>query len=228
MNISAVAFRNNFLRIYQRSGFKSYRSLSKAAGVSQSRVQKIATGEFDESLVGPGIFTVNRIAEALRSSPNELLGIHSDSDIQSFEEQGTPRGVPTIKRLMACYGDSGGAIEGFKKYLNFCQLYAEPRDRKVKLLWSGSLSLAARKLQTNEVSKLQAVYDDGSDETKEMIYAGQRRAWDAGCGVEPCYPNQKIPKLSKHARFGFIRSAFRVRRPDESECLLIYCELIDQ
>lgn len=225
MNSRSLAFRNNFINEFEKSEFTSLRGLSLAAGVSASRAQKIVSGDFDGSPVGPGIFQVDSFCQQLGCTPNDLLGYASTVDNQDPLTRG---GEPTIERLVSCYVSSGGHINGFSEYLNFCQIYNEPEDHMINLYSNGPLSLASRASGSTDLHFLQSSFFGFSAETRSQIFHGQRTAWERGMGIEATYLNHNMPEQGRRARFDFLRAAFRVTMADKTEKLLVYCTLIDQ
>ncbi len=225
MNTRALAFRNNFLNAFRRSKFSSLRSLSLAAGISASRAQKIASGDFDNSINGPGIFLVDSICKQLNCTPNDLLGYET----QSQENGPSVRsGEPTIERLISGYVFSGGHINGFMAYSNYCQIYDEPKNGAISLVSNGSLSLASRASGVTDVDFLQKSFFDFPEETRRKIFEGQRHAWENGIGIEVVHLDHNMPTKGRRARFDFFRAAFRIRMADDTDKLLVYCAIVEQ
>lgn len=224
MNSPALTFRNNFLTRFDASEYSSLRALSLDADASPSRAHKIASGEFDNSQIGPGIFLVDRLARKMGCTPNDLLGYKKPAPAEDL----APAGKPTIERLTKCYVRSCGHINGFTDYLNFCQIYGEPKDNRINLISSGKLSLATIQAGTSDPAYLQEQFFKFPPERQASIYKGQRAAWDAGMGVAVENLDHAMADRGRRARFDFLRAAFRVLMPDGSTALLVYCELIDQ
>jgi len=72
----SIAFRERFQKAFEASDFDSYRSLSLATGWSESRIQRIISGQFDNSKDGPGFFGISRVCQLLKITPDYLAGIH--------------------------------------------------------------------------------------------------------------------------------------------------------
>lgn len=223
MNSLPLCFRNNFISAYQSSGFRSYRSLSHAAGTSSSRVQKIVRGDFDDSNVGPGIFTIDRMCKQLNVTPNDLLGYQRAANDKGMAIRS---GMPSIEKLVSLYSSSRANLASFTEFERFLQVYDEPKDGNIHLVRSGELSLAARAAGTNETDFLQDQYFLFTKETKQAIYTGQRRAWDNGIGLEVLQLDHDMPDQDRRAKFSFMRAAFRLSRPDGEDHLAVYCELV--
>lgn len=219
-----LCFRNNFLRQFERSDFSSFREFSLASGVSHARAQKIANGEFDHSDIGPGVFVVDRMCRVLDCTPNDLLGYDSTPKQPSAQAR---NGEPSIKKLVQCYVRSGGHINGFTDYLNFCQIYDEPKDGRIFLRMSGQLSLASRVAGTTDINYLQAQFFEFDEEHQQEVYAGQRAAWENGIGMDAPFLNHRMKERGRQARFDYSRVCFRVTMADGSDALIIYCDLID-
>lgn len=225
MNNRALLFRNNFLKAFEASPFSSLRALSLSSGISASRAQKIASGDFDNSEVGPGIFLIEKICEQLGCTPNDLLGYQSHEPTKNKMHR---TGEPSIEKLVTCHVRSSGHISGFSEYLNFCQIYDEPKDGAIKLVSNGQLSLATRVTEETNIGFLQGSFFKFSEETRDQVYQGQRLAWEKGMGLDAVFLNHDIPEKGKRARFDFLRAAFRVRMADSSEKLLVYCTMVEQ
>lgn len=223
MENTQLSFRNNFIEAFENSGFSSFRSLSHASGTSSSRVQKIATGDFDCSNVGPGIFTIDRMCRQMNVTPNDLLGYE---DGGRSRRGGVGLASPDIEKLVARYVTSGGKLDAFLEFSRFLQIYAEPKNNRIHLLTSGPLSLASRAAGTSDVEYLQDQFFHFTKETKKAIYAGQRHAWENGVGLEVLRLNHDMPEKNRRAKFSFLRAAFKLRNNDGTECLAVYCELI--
>lgn len=223
MNNLQICFRHNFIRSYEDSNFQSYRSLSHAAGTSSSRVQKIVNGHFDDSNVGPGIFTIDRMCRQMRVTPNMLLGYDQKDAPQTSTDRA---GMPTIERLTSIYMASNRSLPAFAEFERFLQIYGEPTGDRISLIRSGELSLASRAAGTKDVAFLQNQYFLFANDTKEAIYRGQRHAWDNGIGLEVLKLNHDMPEQGRKAKFNFLRLALRLNQPRGEDVLAVYCELV--
>ena len=222
-----LTFRNNFLKFFEASRYTSFRALSLNSGVSPSRAQKISTGLFDDSSVGPGIFLVDKLCRELNCTPNDLLG-YADSGQNSGASEPARTGQPSVEILVQRWVRSGGKVDGFKDFLRYCQIYGEPKDGKIKLLNSGALSLASRAAKTTSVPYLQDQFFKFPANTQSSIYEGQKRAWDRGMGLDAEFVNHQMPEKDRKAKFDFLRAAVRTKMADGSEALVVYCAVIGQ
>ena len=67
-------FKERMQKAYNKAEHGSMRALSLRAGMSESVVQQILSGKFDNSRTGPGIFAVKRLADAMGLSVAHLVG----------------------------------------------------------------------------------------------------------------------------------------------------------
>lgn len=201
----AQRFRKNFDRIYRESDFSSYRSLSLDASLSPSRAQKIASGDFDFSKDGPGIFGVARMCRSLGTDPNKMLGFEALS----------------VDALIRCFVSGQGAIGAFDKYLKHCDIYARPEEESVVVRGAGSETMASQHLPHCTAQTLQKAYSKGTSKTRHDIWKGQLAAWEHKASAFPARISDVVS--GKELFLNFVRAGFRVHMPDASERLLIFC-----
>ena len=232
-------FRERFVRAFEASSFNSQRALSIASGWSESRINRIITGQFDNSKDGPGFFGLIRACEQLGVTPDFLAGINkfqkNDASMAlnaaSFlESVSQDMSTPSIKSLIRTYVRSGHRLEAFRKFKPYCDIYDVPNDtdRKVRVLEVGERSLAALRMGEASELVLQEAYNTASEAFQEQIYLSHRRAFDLGMTVEPDTIDQRMENRPVHVKIDYIRVAMRLHDATGAERILIYCELIPQ
>lgn len=235
----AKDFRDRFTRAFEASEFTSQRALSIASGWSESRINRIMTGQFDNSKDGPGFFGLIRACEQLGVTPDYLAGISKfgKSDpgaalnaVSFLESMSQDHSTPTIKSLIRSYVRSGHRLEAFQKVMPYCDLYAapDPESHRVKVLQVGEKSLAALRMGEASALVLQEAYNTATPEFREQVYISHKRAWDLGMTVEPDSIDQRMENRPVHVKIDYIRVAMRLSDASGSEYILIYCELIPQ
>lgn len=238
-NQYAVSFRERFQKAYDNSSFTSYRSLSLASGWTASRIHSILTGNFDDSVHGPGFFGVARTCQQLGVTPDYLAGINKwqmskPSDdlnaltfVSSLKQANT---APSIKELMRLYVRSGKRLEAFTDYIDRCDIYEEPiqENRSVTVRSVGKRSLAALRMGEANPLILQEAYDTASAEFREQIFKSHERALQRGITVEPDAIDQVMSNKPVHVKIDYIRVAMHLSDASGKGCILIYCELIPQ
>jgi hypothetical protein len=148
-NLIAINFRNRFQTAYHNSHYTSYSHLSREAGLSRPVTQKILGGQFDHSMVGPGIFSLKRLANALETNVGHLLSedIATEPRTQAFFS-GTGRKKSTMEKLMETHWRGAGRLEAFEQLVEDCDSYEVPHeDTKIpKILSVGKRTLFAGRL----------------------------------------------------------------------------------
>jgi len=140
----------------------------------------------DQSAQGPGFFAMARAAtlgdfsldylagvgpwrdlhttETPDLSSNAALKEHAEYAIEAQDLSGRAR--PTVDGLQRLHAKSGGRIEAFNPYLDFCDLYIAPNstDKNIQVHHVGKLSLAAVTMGEPSVETLQTALDSARDE----------------------------------------------------------------
>lgn len=232
-------FRERFTKAFEASDFNSQRALSIASGWSESRINRIVTGQFDNSKDGPGFFGLIRSCEQLGVTPDYLAGInkfnHSEQAtalnaanfLQSISQD---LGAPSIKSLIRTYVRSGHRLEAFRNFLPHCDVYDVPdqENQRVNILEVGEKSLAALRMGEASALVLQEAYDVAPPAFQKQVYESHLRAYELGMTVEPDAIDQRMENRPVHVKIDYIRVAMRLHDANGTERILIYCELIPQ
>ena len=232
-----LEFKARLTNAFDRSEFDSMRALSLASGLSESRIHKMLTGQFDHSKDGPGFFTIIRICKQLGITPDHLAGIdrwqeHSPQTtlnalnlLQTVSQSHSP---PSVSELVRRYIRSGQRIEAFEDLLDYCDVYEAPDDetRTVTVRSVGEKSLAALRMKENSVTVLQTAYDSATPEFREQIFASHQKAVKNGMTVEADVIDERMNNRPIHVKIEYLRVALSLTDADGRSCLLIYCELI--
>lgn len=238
-NSFAVTFRERLNQAFEASKFSSHRDLSLASGWSETRINRILTGQFDHSKDGPGFFGMVRVCQQLGITTDYLSGIQkwrqsnpgttmdAVTFLQSVSEEYSP---PSLKSLIRAYVRSGKRVEAFAPYLDYCDIYEIPdtSTRKVVVRSVGSKSLAAMRMGEGSPVIMQEAYDRAPIEFQEQIFTAHQRAYEAGMAVEPDAIDQRMENKPIHVKIDFLRLTMRLSDADGKECMLNYCELIPQ
>ena len=239
----SVAFRHRFQKAFEASDFSSYRSLSLATGWSESRIQRIITGQFDDSKDGPGFFGISRVCQHLNITPDYLAGVHrwefakegsqptaadtlnASMLLQLVEEKHQP---PSVKQLTRTYVRSGGRIEAFSKFLDYCDIYDIPDhgNRLIKIRTVGPKSLAALGMGEANALLLQEAFDAATPELKEHFYDLHCRTIDAGILIGPDTIDEKMTNHPVHVKIDYLRISIKVTDLNGAESILVFCDLI--
>lgn len=236
-------FRARFERAYEASEFESYRSLSLASGWSESRIQRIMKGQFDDSKDGPGFFGIARVCQQLKVTPDYLAGIHRWKEsttppetltnaalnatqfLQVFAEEHKP---PTVKQLVHSHSRSGARIEAFSKHFAYCDIYDAPdHDRRlVQIREVGSRSLSALRMGEANPLLLQEAFNAASDKLREKVYEHHCRTMERGICIEIDSIDEAMSNHPVHVKIEYLRVSMLVKDHQGRESILIFCELI--
>ena len=239
----SVGFRNRFQRAFEASDFTSYRSLSLATGWSESRIQRIISGQFDDSKDGPGFFGISRVCEQLKITPDYLAGIHRWKEpsldpkptaadtlnasmfLQSINEDHQP---PSVKQLMRMFARGGARIEAFSNHLDYCDIYDLPDHDKrlIQIRTVGPKSLAALRMGEANPLLLQEAFNAATPELREQIYSHHCRTVESGITIEPDSIDERMSNHPVHVKIDYLRVSMQVTDQDGVESILIFCELI--
>lgn len=192
-------------RLHIALGASEHRHIStvqEAVGMKGNTLYKWFDGSFDNSIQGPGAFSLAEVAYELETSPNYLLGFEP-------AKQGRLEDEPTIEELFECYQTSGGRIEGFQDVIEYCDIYGEPTNGLAQLERVGRLSLQGKKTKKN-AERLQAEYAASDSELVRTIYERHQRVWDNSYSVEMGYIDKRLVTVALHARFTYVFAGFRV------------------
>ncbi len=238
-NELAIGFRERLTKAFEASDFQSHRSLSHAAGWSESRINRIITGQFDNSKDGPGFFGLVKICQVLHVTTDYLAGVEKWSKsnptttlnaVNFLDSIAAGHSPPTIKSLMHAYVRSGHRLEAFSSFMDYCDVYGLPtsEDRRVTVHSVGKKSLSALRMGENNHVILQDAYDQASPEFQEQIFSSHLRAYQAGITVEPDSIDQVMENRPVHVKIDYIRVAMRLKDASGQEYIVIFCELIPQ
>ncbi|MEP0155227.1 hypothetical protein [Pseudophaeobacter sp.] len=238
-NDLAITFRERLSQAYEASDFTSHRDLSLASGWSETRINRILTGQFDHSKDGPGFFGLVRVCQKLGITTDYLAGVKkwrqsnpgvtmdAVSFLQSVSQEYSP---PNLKTLIRSYVRSGKRIEAFTPFLDYCDIYEVPdqETRQVTVRSVGAKSLAAMRMGEASAVIMQEAHDQASRSFQEQIFSAHLRAFNAGMTVEPDSIDQRMENKPIHVKIEYIRLTMRLADADGKECMLNYCELIPQ
>jgi hypothetical protein len=185
-NTTALRFHERFKAAFGQSGFNSYSELSRAAGMSRPVTQKIMSGAFNYSNVGPGVFSIKKLADAMGTSVSFLLGEDLPGDERSqlfFSGAGRQKG--TLERLMEIHWRGAGRLEAFDQMIEDCDIYAVPSDGAMcpKILRVGKRTLFSGRLGGPFLSDAQTELEAFSDEKKRDVLEFHRRTVREGTAI---------------------------------------------
>lgn len=232
-----IQFRNRFEAAVGASPFTSQRSLSIASGWSESRINRILTGQFDHSKDGPGFFGLIRVCEQIGVTPDYLAGLNKwhmsrplDGDPTITTSPQRDPGAPNIEEMLRLYVRSGARIEAFKNVLDYCDIYEMPDDtaRTVKIRQIGKKSLSALKMGEASHLMLQEAYDMAPPEFQEHIYEAHARAAKIGMAVEADVIDERMENHHVHVKIDYTRVALKLADTSGLNCILVYCQMLPQ
>lgn len=232
-------FRSRLEQAFNASKYTSHRDLSLAAGWSETRINRILTGQFANSKDGPGFFGLVRVCQKLGITTDYLSGVqkwrqsnpsttlNAVAFLQSVNQEMTP---PSLKALIRAYVRSGKRIEAFQPFLEYCDIYEvpNPKTRKIVVRSVGDKSLAALRMGEASAVIMQEAHDQAPPEFQEQIFSAHERAFNAGMTVEPDSIDQRMENRPIHVKIEYIRLTMRLADAAGKECVLNYCELIPQ
>ncbi|MBU3035956.1 hypothetical protein [Tritonibacter mobilis] len=222
---AALRFHERFKSAYEQSGFDSYSELSRAAGMSRPVTQKIMSGAFNHSNVGPGIFSTKRLADAMGTSVGYLLGedLRSDDQSQAFFN-GTGRQKGTIEQLMEIHWRGAGRIEAFDKMLEDCDVYSAPteEDTTPQIQRVGKRTLFAGRLGGPFVRDAQTELNAFSAEKKADVLEFQRRVVRDGTAIGNSYLDHNLKTRPARVSASNIRLGLLVEDHKGQRSVLIH------
>jgi transcriptional regulator with XRE-family HTH domain len=124
---TAETLRVRFERAFEESEFKSLSQLASAAGLSPPVLHKMMNGHFADSRVGPGIFTLKRVATALDIPVGYLIGddiVRTPEALSFFN--GTDRNKGILEALLETHARAAGRFEAFGRLIDHCDQYEVP------------------------------------------------------------------------------------------------------
>lgn len=232
-----LEFKRRFLEAYENSEYTSHRQLSLDIGWSESRINRIITGQFDDSKDGPGFFGLVRACERLGVTPDYLAGIHkwsqpsSDSTLnavnllKSVNKENKP---PEIETMMGLYVRSGARLEAFLKHKDYFDLYEAPNTdtQRIKCTHVGAKSLSALRMGEGNPVILQEAYDKAPAPFQQRIFDSHLRAYEGGLTVEVDAIDERMENKPVHVKIDYIRVAMSLSDVNGDQHLLIFCQLI--
>lgn len=217
MNTLAQEVKKRFRSAFNASPYKSLRQLSEDSDCNPAQAGKIIRGGFDGSSDGPGLFSCYRLAESLGVGLSDIL-----------PPKHTSIGRPGVSAFFARYNRNNPRLEDFRDLLEFCDVFAEPKKGKSKILFLGRYSLLALKTDISDPAIHQAEYDSWSRERRTRIYQWQRRAWEIGALAEPEDFTGDYRSADRSIQTLILRAACRVLDDNLKPRLLVYCDQLWQ
>jgi len=207
------AFARRFLEAHKASKFDSLRRLSIDSDCAPSRASKIASGDFDGSKDGPGIFGMWRMAASMETTLDELLPPARASHDR-----------PGVTSFFARYRRQGASIQHFEDILEYCDLYLKPSRGKTNLVRVGAKSLLAERTMITDPSILQLEFESWPKDRRTAISEWQSRAWQAGALAEPEYFEGSYASTRRNVQIPVLRAACRLDLGNTKEGLILYCD----
>lgn len=214
MELPAV-FEYQFNAAFKASRYGSHRKLSLESRCNPSQAGKIAKGGFRSSKDGPSLFGSYRMAENLGVTLNDLL----PPPVPAEER-------PGVEDFFARYQGFHTPISEFRDILEFCDVYAEPKNGRCQLISQGMYGLLAERTDIRDPVIHQATFDSWSPERRAKIFNWQRRAWEAGAMAEPEDFTGDYRSADRTIQILILRAGCRVLSDDLKPRLLIYCDQI--
>ncbi|WP_413219110.1 hypothetical protein [Tritonibacter mobilis] len=239
-NQFAVDFRKRLETAFQSSKYRSHRALSlEVDGWSETRVNRILSGQFDESKDGPGFFGIVQVCEKLGITPNYLAGVtnwkqpddatqmNAVSYLEAFKQG---HEAPTVEAMSRAYMRSGARIEAFEPFSDYFDVYEAPdfENQKVTALRVGKKSLAAMRMGVANHVVMQEAYDLAPPAFQQQIFEAHKRAFEAGMTVELDAIDERMENRPVHVKIDYLRVAMKVTDAKNQPYILVYCQLIPQ
>lgn len=139
-----------------------------------------------------------------------------------------PADPPGVKEFFKRYRGNGTRLRDYADMLDFCDLYAEPKMGRCKLISQGPRSLLSERTGLVDVERQQQEYDSWSPERRATIFNWQRRAFEVGSMGEPVPFEGTYGFGGLHLVGYILKSASRVLIDDLESGLLIYAEMLWQ
>lgn len=185
-NHVALTFKNRFKLAFDQSGTTSYSELSRLAGLSRPMTQKIISGAFDHSTVGPGVFSIKRLADAMGTTVSFLMGedLASNTETQEFFN-GSTRSKGIFEKLMETHWRGAGRYEAFDKLIEDCDVFhlPEPGSEIPRIKRVGKRTLFAGRLGGPFLSDAQSEINAMSQLTRLDIIKFQNRVVEEGSAI---------------------------------------------
>lgn len=224
-NFHALTFRDRFDAAFKNSNIESYSELSRKADLSRPMTCKILNGAYDHSKVGPGIFSVKRLADALNTRVGFLLAedLATDSSSQNFFN-GTSWQRGMLERLMETHWRGAGRLEAFSDFIEDCDLYEIPTDGQdtPKIKRVGSRTLFAGRLGGTFLRDAQRELDNMPLQTRLDAVAFHRRVLAEGTAIRNSFVDHKMVTRASHVRASNAGLGLLVTDNNEEQSILLH------
>jgi len=214
MDLPAI-FEYQFNAAFRASRYRSHRKLSLESDCNDAQAGKIAKGGFRSSKDGPSLFSSYRMAEKMGVTLNDLL-----PPLEPKSER------PGVEDFFARHQGFDTPISEFADIIDYCDVYAEPKNGRCRLISLGPQGLLAERTEIYDASIQQAAFDSWSPERKAKIFNWQRRAGEIGAIAEPEDFTGDYRAADRTIQILILRAACRVLTDDLKPRLLIYCDQI--
>lgn len=250
-NSGMQGFRDRLRTAISRSRYNAnIQALSISAGMGKSTLYNIINNDnLDRSTQGPGFFAIARAAalggfsldylagtgpwrdletaETPNPSNNAALRAHAEAALTAQDLFGRSR--PTVDGLQRLHAKSGGRIEAFTPYLDYCDLYLAPtpEEANIRVHRVGKLSLAAVTMGEPSVETLQTALDRVDDAplraqwVKDYAFAAQRGTLGSIEELDHKMDNRPIK-----VKMQYLRLLLRLENAEGDVVILNYSSLV--
>lgn len=207
----------NFLRFYEASGIKSLRQVAILSNCSPSQVRNIASGAYDGSDVGPGVFQLSRLASTLGVTVGDLI---SRTELKTANRD--------VKDFFSRYQGRGTPIDNFSDLLPFCDVYNKPTGGRAIMERLGDRSFLVERTGITDVALHQHEYDRWPKARRKRIFSRQLRAWRLGALIEPASFDDRFATIDLEVSTSFLLAACHITDWDGAQRLLVCCEAVSE
>lgn len=198
-----------------RSEFASLRDLARASGNSVAMLSNLINGK-STAKHGPGLFAVNKAAQAMGLTLNDILPPETGPTVQEFLKRHPGPQHPNT------------SIQVFSGQLSYCDIYREPKGGLSNIKRAGPNSLVVTQSGLSDPALIQAEYLSWSKQRRMRIFKRQRRAWDTVKLSELDYFSEDSRVLNERKRVPFFIAICRVIDYDGEPVLVVFCEAMPE
>jgi transcriptional regulator with XRE-family HTH domain len=226
----SVTFRLRVEKAISESKFNSISKVAQTSGLSSPTLQKILRGEFDNSRGGPGVFAMQRLAEALEKP---LSYFFDQSVAERNKELGSLNGtsdghINHIPEFLEAHWRGGKLLEAFDHLVPHFDLYMPPSDVATgpKIVAPGQQTLLSRRIGDCDPLVVQRELDHLPQKTRFEIIDFHRRSMQNDTAVSNSFIDHRLKDRPVHVRAGYSRLGLFVTNQAGKTFILIHCSPI--
>jgi len=199
----------------ERAGL-SRRALARASGTSPAKIDNLENVTYTNLKHGPCLYSVHRAAQVLNRSMSDLVPTSVKPDVMAF------------LRCHPGQDEPDTPISVFAEFLDFCDVYSEPKKGNTFLKRAGSESFLVKKSGLTDPVLINSEFSSWSKSRRKKVFNRQHRAWCQVKLSELDFFTEESNVLNKRYTAEFMLGACRARDFDGEPVLVILCELVSE